>query len=144
MLNGWAERLETATGRFAGILNRRKYAVLVLFSLAYFLTTCYRASRKLFWFDELLTMHVSHQPDLASVWRALMQGADLNPPILYGLTRFSELLFGAGQIGSRLPAIVGFWIFCLCLFRFVSVRTSALSGFVSMSFPLVTTASYYA
>ena len=115
-----------------------------MFSILYLLATCYRASRKLFWFDELFTVYISRLPDLASVWNALKEGADFNPPLFYALTKFFESLDGEGPIATRLPAILGFWIFCLCLFRFVSIRTSVLAGLISMLFPLVTTAYFYA
>jgi hypothetical protein len=140
----WERGVSASADRIAEVLRRRQYIVLFLFSSLYLLTTCYRASRKLFWFDELFTVYVSRLPDMASVWSALKQGADLNPPLFYGLIRFSESLFGEGHIATRLPAILGFGIFCLCLFRFVSTRTSVLAGLIAMLFPLVTTAYFYA
>jgi hypothetical protein len=140
----WEGSISTTADRAADALRRHKYLVLFLFSILYLLATCFRASQKLFWFDEIFTVYMSRLPDMASVWGALKQGADLNPPLFYGLTRFSESLFGEGHIGTRLPEILGFWIFCLCLFRFVSTRTSVLAGFIAMLFPLVTTAYFYA
>ena len=38
----------------------------------------------------------------------------------------------------------GFWLFCLCLYRFVSVRSGALGGFVALLFPLTTGGYWYA
>jgi hypothetical protein len=140
----WEGGVSASAARVADELRRKKYVVLFLFSALYWLATCLRASRKLFWFDELFTVYMSRLPDMASVWSALKQGVDLNPPLFYVVTRFSESLFGEGHIATRLPAILGFWIFCLCLFRFVSVRTSVLAGLISMLFPLVTTAYFYA
>jgi hypothetical protein len=125
-------------------LHRYRFLVLVLLSCLYLAATCFRASRKLFWFDELFTVYISRLPDMASVWSALKHGADLNPPLFYGLVRLSESLFGEGQVGTRMPEIIAFWICCLCLFRFVSSRTSVLAGLISMLFPLVTTAYFYA
>ena len=143
-MTGWGDLLETSAGRLAEALSRIKYVVLVLFSITYVIETCYFASRKLFWFDELFTVYMSRLPDFASTWRAVLSGTDFNPPLLYELTRFSELLFGEGHIAARLPGIIGFGVFCLCLFRFVSIRSSALGGFISMLFPLVTGAYWYA
>jgi hypothetical protein len=143
-LNLRERTISASAERIAEALSRRKYLVLVLFSGLYFAATCFRAHQKLFWFDELFTVYLSRLPDMASVWGALKQGVDLNPPLFYLFTRFSESLFGEGQIATRLPEIVGFWVFCLCLFRFVSMRTSVLAGAISMLFPLVTTAYFYA
>ena len=54
------------------------------------------------------------------------------------------MLVGPVHVAIRLPGMIGFWILCLYLFRFVSIRTSPLAGYVAMSFPLVTNAYYYA
>src|SRR5262249_17409305 len=60
------------------------------------------------------------------------------------ITRISLSLFGINELTIRLPEVVGFWVMSLCLFRFVSKRSSALYGFAAMLFPLVTEAYYYA
>jgi len=140
----FGRRINDAANRFSEALERHKPVVLAVFSIAFFLLTIYRASRKLFWFDELFTVYLSRLPDMKSVWQAVTHGADFNPPFLYLITRVSERAFGEGQIATRLPEILGFWVFCLCLFRFVSLRLSVLSACVSMLFPLVTGAYYYA
>ncbi len=62
---------------------------------------------------------------------------------MYVLTRASHSLLGHSEASTRLPEIVGFWIFCLCLYRFVSVRAGVLGGLISMVFPCVTVAYYY-
>ena len=115
-LTQWGELLETNAGRLSEALSRKKYVVILIFSIAYAFETCYFASRKLFWFDELFTVYLSRLPDLASIWNAMSQGADSNPPLLYELTRLSEFVLGGeGPVAARLPAIVGFGVFCLCL-----------------------------
>lgn len=142
--NGFVTLLEGVAVHLASILNRWKLLFLVLFSAGYFIATCYRASRKLFWFDEIFTVYLSNLPDLRSLWKALTHGVDFNPPLLYIFTRISEGLLGHGRLGARFPEILGFWVFCLCLFRFVSFRTDALGGFIAMTVPLITPAYWYA
>jgi len=137
-------RIDSAANWLAQTLERHKGVVLAVFSIAYFGLTFYRASRKLFWLDELVTVYLCRLPDFKSVWHAVLNGVDFNPPVLYLVTRFSERIFGEGHIATRLPEIVGFWVFCLCLFRFVSLRLSVLSACVSLLFPLVTGAYWYA
>jgi Dolichyl-phosphate-mannose-protein mannosyltransferase len=117
---------------------------LILFSLFYFLDVSLRASEKFFWYDELFTVYFARLPDLRSLWAALNRGVDFNPPLFYLLTRACNFLFGEGTIATRLPEILGFWIFSLCLFRFVSRRAGALAGFSAMLFPMLTGAYYYA
>lgn len=143
-VNHFVTLLRNTAADWARILIRRKLLFLVLFSAVYFAATCYRASRKLFWFDEIFTVYLSNLPDLRSLWQALSHGVDFNPPLLYIFTRFSEGLLGHGHLGARFPEICGFWVFCLCLFRFVSFRTDALGGFIAMMVPLITTAYWYA
>ena len=127
----------------AKVLERWKYLFLLVCTGCYALITCYQANRKLFWADEIFTVYVSGLPSLRLIWNALLDGADYNPILLYVLTHFSEAILGPTHLGARLPGILGFWILCLCLFRFVAIRSSALAGFVSMSFPLATTVYLY-
>jgi hypothetical protein len=73
-LTQWGELLETNAGRLSEALSRKKYVVILIFSIAYAIETCYFASRKLFWFDELFTVYMSRLPDFASTWRAVLRG----------------------------------------------------------------------
>ena len=96
--------VSSAADRIASELNGRfKYVVLIVFTSLYLLATLYRASRKMFWFDELFTVYLSRLPDMGSIWKALTQGADFNPPGFYAITRLSESLFGETNLGVRLP-----------------------------------------
>jgi hypothetical protein len=138
------KRLRLIADRIGGAVNRYRYVLLALLSIGYFYDAYVRASRKLFWFDEIFTLYISRLPDLRSLWHVLMAGFEFNPPLLYILTGFSNRLLGENPVSARLPEIISFWIFCLCLFRFVSVRSTALAGFISMLFPMVTLAHWYA
>ena len=142
--SSWTETLDAMVFRFERALERRKWLVLGAFLGAYFLSTAYRAARKLFWFDEMFTVHLSRLPSVGGLWTELMRGSDFNPPLFYLLTKTGEALAGPGHLGMRLPEIIGLGIFCLCLFRFVGLRSSMLGGLVAMLFPLVTTAYEYA
>jgi uncharacterized membrane protein len=113
-------------------------------SLLYFTDICLRASRKCFWFDELVTVYLCRLPDFHSTWAAVAHGVDFNPPLFYLLTRSSQRLFGEGLIATRLPEILAFWLFCVCLYFFVSRRVGRLAGFVAAALPFFTLAQYYA
>jgi hypothetical protein len=144
----WIRRCKSGITSFANYvtdgLHRHSYALLILFSVIYFPVTCFLASRKLFWFDEIFSVYISRLPDMAAVWAELNRGTDVTPPLFYVLMRLSYSLFGDSHVTARLPEVIGFWICCVCLFRFVSIRTSALAGAIAMLLPLVTTAYYYA
>jgi ABC-type Co2+ transport system permease subunit len=51
---------------------------------------------------------------------------------------------GLDEVTARLPAIVGFWAFCLCLYEFVRRRKGVVFGFVALLLPVVTEAYTYA
>jgi hypothetical protein len=137
------KRLRLIADRAVGEINQYRYVLLVLLSIGYLSDVFIRASRKLFWFDEIFTLYISRLPDLRSLWHVLMAGFEFNPPLLYIATGFSTSLLGESLLSARIPEIISFWIFCLCLYRFVSVRSSALGGFISMLFPMVTLAYWY-
>lgn len=135
---------DCVAGSSEAVLTRFQIPILIAFTVAYGFATWYRAQHKLFWYDEIFTDYISRLPDVAHIWQALLKGADLNPPLLYVLTGASHSLLGHSEASTRLPEIIGFWIFCLCLYRFVSVRAGVLGGLISMIFPCVTVAYYYA
>jgi hypothetical protein len=137
-------RFRLAPDYLAAALERHPYFFLGLASLGYFSVTVFRAQRRLFWFDEIFTYYIARLPDLHSIWEACRQGADFNPPLLYLLTRWSQGLFGINELGTRMPEIIGFWVFCLCLYRFVSLRFDALAGFIGLLLPLTMSGYWYA
>ncbi len=115
-----------------------------VFSLLYFAATAIRASEKPFWFDELCSLYIVRLPTFADSWRAVLHGADFNPPLFYLIQRADRALFGDGLIAARLPAMVSFWILCLCLFRFAYKLAGWRAGWVAMVLPVLTGAYYYA
>ena len=125
-------------------LSWRAIAGIALFSALYFGDIFLKASRKCFWFDELFTTYLCRLPSFEATWTAVTHGADFNPPMLYLLTRGAQWLFGEGLIATRLPAMIGFWVFSVCLFLFVSRRAGVVSGFIAGMFPFFTLAQYYA
>jgi Dolichyl-phosphate-mannose-protein mannosyltransferase len=138
-----ADRIQRAGDSLVRTLTLHQYVFLLVASLGYFAITFYRAERRLFWFDEIFTLYIARLPDLGSIWSASTHG-DSNPPMLYLLTRWSQAAFGANELGARIPQVVGFWVFCLCLYRFVSIRTNALAGFIALLFPITTKGYWYA
>lgn len=116
----------------------------VVVSLLYFGDLFLKASRKCFWYDELFTVYLCRLPSFKHTWAAVMQGGDYNPPVLYLLTRAAERVFGEGLIATRLPEMVGVWLFGICLYLFVSRRAGRLSGLIAALLPFFTIVQYYA
>ena len=118
--------------------------VLILFSSFYFADVLLRASEKLFWYDELLTIYFARFRNPHVLWAALKTGVESNPPTFHLLTRLAQTPFGEGLIATRLPEILSFWICLLCLFHFVRRRAGTLAGLLAMTIPLLSGAYFYA
>lgn len=125
-------------------LNWKTFAGIGAVSTVYFADLFLRASQKCFWFDELFTMYLCRLPNFKSTWTAVTHGADFNPPVFYLLTRGAQRLFGEGLIASRLPALLGVWLFGVCLFVFVARRAGVVSGSIAGLFPFFTLIQFYA
>ena len=138
------QRLDQMAEAFGAQCETRKRSLLCGFSVLYFVTTGLLASWKLMWNDELYSFYTSRLPSTSDIWSALSTGADQIPPLFHMINRASFTVFGVNHLSIRLPEVVGFWVMTLCLFQFVSKRSSPVYGFAAMLFPLVTFAYDYA
>jgi hypothetical protein len=116
---------------------------LACWTLACVVIAFVHAQQKL-WYDEIYSYYMGLLPDLRSVVAALAAGGDLNPILFQLATRTSLSLFGAGEWAARVPAILGFPILALCLYRFVKKRLGWEYGLVALTIPAVTGAFRYA
>ena len=122
--------------------ERHKLAVVLFLTLLYFGGTVLRARAKPFWFDELLTVLAARQPTFAGV----IQGGrdmDLTPPFTDLVGHLVYRLAGSGEIVFRLPAMIGFWVFCLCLFAFAARRVNICFALTALLLPFVTAGGPY-
>jgi hypothetical protein len=133
------EQYAAAVERF---LQRHKAAVIVVLGVLYFGGTMLRARGKPFWFDELLTLLAARQPTYSAVIQAARE-LDLTPPLTDIVAHTVDRLAGSGEIMLRVPAMVGFWIFCLCLFGFAARRVNMFFALVAMLLPFVTSGKAY-
>ncbi len=129
--------------RAAAKLEAKWFVYIFVFTGVYALWTALAARRPM-WFDELCTYYMCGLPSMSVVWSALKDGVELNPPLIYVVTRSFQALFGANELATRLPAMVGFLIMSLCIFQFISRYGSRLAALAAMTFPLITGAYYYA
>lgn len=125
-------------------IDRQWGWALVGTSLIYFACTFLLAYEKALWNDELFTFYISRRPSFHELWSVLLTGAEQLPPIFFLITRLFSGLFGMSPLVIRLPEILGFWLMGLSLFWVVRKRSSTVYGLLSMIFPLVTGAFYYA
>jgi hypothetical protein len=117
--------------------------LLAAISVFYFAGTALRARSSPFWHDEIYTVLLSRL-DLPHMWAAIRAGIDPTPPLADILVRAVNAVWGEGNIVSRLPAMVGFWIFCVCLFAFVRRRLGIGYGLAALLLPISTGAYTYA
>ncbi len=142
MLRLWT-RVQHRSDRIAAGLERKWLLFVILFADIYLFVTALHAMRR-FWYDELFTFYMCRLPSMSAVWSALKDGADLNPPLFYAVTRACQAAFGPSELVTRLPAILGFLVMSLCIFHFASRFGSRLAGLAAMSFTVITGAYYYA
>ncbi len=118
--------------------------VLIGFSVVYWLASCLIAKTKLFWYDELATYYPATLPTVRDTWSFFGQGYDLHTPIASLFVRATMALFGQGELAARLPVIFFFWLMCVCIYAFVSHRSTKAFGLAAMVFPCITSVFYYA
>jgi hypothetical protein len=116
--------------------------LLILFTAIYAMCAVGRAGGRPFWYDEVITLIAAKTPDLATAWKASAQ-VDANPPLPHLLTHLSVRWFGVNEVSARLPAMAGFWVMCLCLYRFVARRKGVIYGLCALLLPTLTNAYYY-
>jgi hypothetical protein len=113
-------------------------------SLFYFVCAGLRAIYRPLWYDELVTWHVSRLPSIGAIWDALVAGVDQQMPLMHLSVRFSHALFGDGNLATRLPMLIGFWVMLLGLYWFLRKRLPWQYALVGMIFPMLTFAWPYA
>jgi hypothetical protein len=126
--------LERRASTLESALQTHKLAILAAFSLIYFTGTILRAHARPFWFDEILTLSAAGQPNVPSLLRAA-RIVDAMPPLIHLATHMADKLGGEGEVVSRIPGMIGFWIFCLCLFRFAGKRLGILYALAALLLP---------
>jgi len=96
------------------------------------------------WFDELTTFYLARMDSISSAWRAVCNGADLQPPLMFVLAHFSQKLAGANEVATRLPCILGFLVACGCVFVFIRRRSGTVFALCGTVLILLTGAYRYA
>ncbi|HTR36567.1 MAG TPA: glycosyltransferase family 39 protein [Bryobacteraceae bacterium] len=129
---GWS--LEGRAAALERFLERHQTLVLALWSLAYFAGTALRALGKPFWYDEILTLLEARQPSLSASLHALGD-VDWMPPASHVVFYLTDKLAGHGEIAFRIPVMIAFWIFCLCLFFFARRRVSFYFASMALLLP---------
>ena len=119
------------------------FAVAGLLAAFYFLTSVYIAAHRVFWFDELFTLHIARLPSWGAIWSALGNGVDALPPAYYILVRLFDSLFGPGDVAARLPSMLALAIGLLLIFDCARRLTDGLHGLIALALTTCSFLPYY-
>jgi uncharacterized membrane protein len=95
------------------------------------------------WYDELFTFHVAREPSLLATLRALLAGADTNPPLDYLLRHASMTLLGETPAAFRLPSALAFVAGLLAIYGYVRPRVPLAAAAVALLAPIGTAAVFF-
>jgi hypothetical protein len=124
-LPGTQALCQTTSPRFAS-------ALLVTALIWEFSILWLKASSKLFWYDELLTFHLSNLHPFSLLWRALQAGVDGMPPGYYVLVQLARMLPGDPHVTLRLPSILGYIFSLLGVYWFARKRLRVSAGLTAV------------
>ena len=124
-------------------LDRSSYLFWAPFSLVFMLQAYFICRTKPLWYDELLSLHAALLPDIGSIWEVTRSGAVAEPPLFAILAHLALEFVPDPHLGLRLPAAVGIWVLCLCVFRFTRRIAGALCASVAVMTILSTTVASY-
>jgi uncharacterized membrane protein len=135
------ERVETVrSGSRTGAVT---FIAALLLAAFYFATSVYIASQRVFWFDELFTIHIARLPDIKTIWTALGHGVDSLPPFYYMLVRLFGDLFGDSEVAARLPSALGLAGGLLLIFDCARRLTDGWHGLIALSVATCSLLPYY-
>jgi mannosyltransferase len=109
----------------------------------YFATSVHIGSQRVFWFDELFTIHIARLPGVTTIWTALSHGVDSLPPFYYMLVRLFGDLFGNSDVAARLPSALGLTASLLLIFDCARRLTDGWHGLIALSVPTCSFLPYY-
>ena len=96
------------------------------------------------WLDEIMEAFIAKLPHCSEILAVAKSGADGQPPA-YGLAMWASIrLFRNVELGLRIPSLIGYEVFSICLYLLVARRTSRPYGLLATLFPALTGAWYYA
>jgi hypothetical protein len=141
-----SSRIECETPEPGSLPGSPRYLALLivgLFTIAYFAATSVLASLKPFSLDELDVYEIAKLPTAKEIWRGWFESGDGMPPVVHFATHLVGSLVGLSHVTTRLPAMVGFWLMCVCLFVFLQRRVGPALAAIGMLLPVTAPAAYF-
>ncbi len=143
LLTYLARRVQKCACWIDSTLERNGYVFLVPLSVVFWVGAFLVSRTKPLWYDELLSLHAALLPDLGSIWEVTRSGAVAEPPLFAILAHLVLEFVPDPHLGLRLPAAVGIWVLCLCVFRFTRRIAGALCASVAVMTILSTRVAEY-
>ena len=119
------------------------WGVAGLLAVFYFVTSVLIAQNRVFWFDELFSLHIARLPQLSTIWTALGNGVDALPPTYYMTVRLFDSLFGPGDVAARIPSMIALAIGLLVIFDTARRLTDGVHGIIALSVATCSFLPYY-
>jgi uncharacterized membrane protein len=119
-------------------------AALTGLATAFYLVLALRHAQRPLWFDEIVTFHVASLPTAGAIWRAVLTGIELSPPLWFVVSRLSFAVLGASELALRAPSMVAFWACAVCVFMFVARRCGNCWAAAAVGLLMLSRAMYYA
>jgi Dolichyl-phosphate-mannose-protein mannosyltransferase len=113
------------------------FALAILIVYAAIRNLCQSATKP-FWYDEICSSIIVKQPRISTMWSALKQGADSQPPGFYLAERLATKLMSNEAIAFRLLSVLAFSVTVICLFLFIRRREGSLIALLCAAVPFVT------
>lgn len=135
------ENIETRHRNAAGLIwSSITAAAFIGFSIA---LSVYIASRRLLWFDEIMTVRLAALPDAATIWKAVTH-ADPAMPFPYILLVHAIFrITGATPIAARILSALAVGAGLLIVFDCARRLTDGLHGLIAMSLLACSFLPYY-
>ena len=118
-------------------------AFLAGVALAVFVVAVLAARWRPLWYDELFTLYVASETSLGATLRALLAGADTNPPVDYVLRHASLALLGDSAMTFRLPSALAFVGGLFAIYAFVRRRTGFVAAAAAFALPILSVVTYF-
>lgn len=124
----------------AGVISFLAAVVLAAFYLA---TSIYIAAHRLFWYDEIVTVHIAGLPHFATILDVLGRGADGMPSGYYILATTFQMLFGSSEVAARLPSALAMAAGLLITFDCARRLSDGLHGLIATAVLTCSFLPYY-
>jgi hypothetical protein len=119
------------------------HAFLIGVAVTVFVFAVLAARWRPLWYDELFTFYVAKEPSVLATLRALLAGADTNPPLDCLVRHVSLVLLGSSAEAFRWPSAAAFITGLFAIYAYARRRAPFLASTAAFLLPISTAAAYF-